>query len=223
MAVDLWRALHRQRLPEVLAVEAGVDYALPRYDMEALLIEVDFLADWCFAARGRHRRRARRPVCELWRDALAPVVEMPYRRPGCCAVIVRANLLWLLRNAKASRASACSISRTRLGPRPTTSLARAGRARRRAGVDGDRAAVRCTRARRAADAGFDAPAFAKAYATLTAQRAANTRHLRPPRRPRRQAAIFASSAARGPVSAVAGASRAGAFHLVSRQRAGLKS
>ena len=30
----------------MLPVEPGVDYTLPRYDMDALLIEVELLLDW---------------------------------------------------------------------------------------------------------------------------------------------------------------------------------
>ena len=84
---------------------------------------------------------------------------------------------------------------------------------------------RYTRARRAADPGFDAPAFAQALRhARRATRLQDPRHLRPPRPPRRQAAIFASHAAgMGLSAALAGASGAGAaFRVVSRQRAGFE-
>ena len=84
---------------------------------------------------------------------------------------------------------------------------------------------RYTRARRAADPGFDAPAFAKAYATLAAQRASKILGIFARLdAPRRQAAIFASHAAgMGLSAAFAGASGAGAARrLVSRQCAGLE-
>ncbi len=71
---------------------------------------------------------------------------------------------------------------------------------------------RYTRARVTADATFDAPAFARAYATLAAQRASKILGIFARLdRARRQAAISAPHAARMGLSAArAGASRAGA-------------
>src|SRR4051812_8654794 len=45
-AVDLLLALHGQELPDTLPVAAEVDYRLPRYDMDAFLIEAELLPDW---------------------------------------------------------------------------------------------------------------------------------------------------------------------------------
>src|SRR5262249_46068686 len=45
-AVDVLIALHRQELPEVLPVAPHVEHRLPRYDLDALLIEVELLVDW---------------------------------------------------------------------------------------------------------------------------------------------------------------------------------
>src|SRR5690242_5033641 len=45
-AVDVLLALHRQMMPETLVVESDMTYTLPRYDMDALLIEVELLLDW---------------------------------------------------------------------------------------------------------------------------------------------------------------------------------
>ena len=82
---------------------------------------------------------------------------------------------------------------------------------------------RYTRARLAAEPGFDAPGFARAYATLAAQRASKILGIFARLdRARRQAAIFASYAAgMGLSAALAGAPGAGAARrLVPRQRAG---
>ena len=86
--------------------------------------------------------------------------------------------------------------------------------------------TRYLRARQAADAAFDPEQFAQFYATLgRATRLENPRHLRAARKARRQAAIFASHAARMGLSPPrAGASGAGTIaELVSRARAGLES
>ncbi|MEP7030919.1 MAG: tRNA (adenosine(37)-N6)-threonylcarbamoyltransferase complex ATPase subunit type 1 TsaE, partial [Pseudolabrys sp.] len=76
VAVDLLAALHRQRAPDVLRVEPGVDYELPRYDMEALLIETELLLDWYLPKLETRITDAKRDIyLSLWRDALLPVVD----------------------------------------------------------------------------------------------------------------------------------------------------
>ena len=76
VAVDLLAALHLQLLPDVLPVEPGVDYRLPHYDLEALLIEVELLLDWYLPKlKARISDAKRDSYLSLWRDALLPVVE----------------------------------------------------------------------------------------------------------------------------------------------------
>ena len=94
-AVDVLAALHREPLPDVLPVEPGVDYALPRYDMEALLIEVELLLDWYLPqarrqdvrrqARRLSRAVARRAACR-WSTGQPTWVLRDFHSP---------NLLWL--------------------------------------------------------------------------------------------------------------------------------
>ena len=45
----------------VLPVAEGIDHALPPYDLEALLIEVELLLDWYVPARRRRRSSRARP------------------------------------------------------------------------------------------------------------------------------------------------------------------
>src|SRR4249920_136577 len=75
-AVDLLAELHSGTLQDVLAVEPGADYRLPRYDMDAFQVEVELLLDWYLpklevkitdTKRGAYR--------SLWRDALLPVTD----------------------------------------------------------------------------------------------------------------------------------------------------
>ncbi len=88
-AVDLLAALHGRELPDTLPVAPHLDYRLPRYDMEAFLIEAELLLDWylikagadgkaCARARNSSRCGARRSRRRSMR-----------RRPGCCAIIIR--------------------------------------------------------------------------------------------------------------------------------------
>ena len=52
-AVDLLAALHRRELPDMLPVAPHLDYRLPRYDIDAFLIEAELLLDWYLLGRRR--------------------------------------------------------------------------------------------------------------------------------------------------------------------------
>ena len=111
VAADLLAALHRTPMPDVLPVEAGVDYTLPRYDLDAFLIEVELLVDWYLPRldvklAGAGATTMSSSGATRWRR------RSPRRRSGCCAIIIR-PICCGCRNATAWRASACSISRTR--------------------------------------------------------------------------------------------------------------
>ena len=171
VATDLLAALHRQALPEVLPVEPGEDYALPRYDMPALLIEVELLVDWYLPRLDAKLAPAKRDAYgALWRDALLPVLATPatwvlrdYHSP---------NLLWLPQREGVARIGLLDFQDAVLGPAAYDLASLLQDAR----VDvPERMEIallaRYAQARRAADPGFDAPVFARAYATLAAQRA----------------------------------------------------
>ena len=51
-AVDLLAALHGGELPDTLPVAPHLDYRVPRYDMEAFLIEAELLLDWYLVKAG---------------------------------------------------------------------------------------------------------------------------------------------------------------------------
>jgi tRNA threonylcarbamoyl adenosine modification protein YjeE len=169
-AVDVLAALHAQPLPPTLPVEPGLDYALPPYDMEALLIEVELLADWYLPKLQAKLSDARRDLyMALWRDALLPVTQAP------ATWVLRdfhsPNLLWLPARAGVARVGLLDFQDAVLGHAAydVASLLQDARV----DVPGKLEIAllsRYTRARMDADAGFDPPAFARAYATLAAQR-----------------------------------------------------
>ena len=110
-AVDVLVALHRQQLPGALPVAPRVEHSLPPYDIDAFLIEAELLLDWYLPHRGvTVTDAARAEFIALWREALASAA-IDARRPGCCATIIRPTCSGCP-SARASRASACSTSRT---------------------------------------------------------------------------------------------------------------
>jgi len=171
VAADLLAALHGAPLPDLLPVEPGVDYRLPRYDLEALLIEAELLVDWYLPRLDAPVSGVRRDAyVALWRDALAPVFEAPatwvlrdYHSP---------NLLWLAARKGVARIGLLDFQDAVMGPAAYDLASLLQDARVDVPEMMEIALLsRYTRARRAADAAFDAPTFAKVYATLAAQRA----------------------------------------------------
>ncbi len=170
-AVDLLAALHGRALPPTLPVEAGVDYALPPYDMDALLIEVELLADWYLPKLQAKLSDAKRDLyMALWRDALLAVVDAP------ATWVLRdfhsPNLLWLPAREGLARIGLLDFQDAVMGHAAydVASLLQDARVtvpeKLEIGL-----LSRYTRARMEADAAFEPPAFARAYATLAAQRA----------------------------------------------------
>ncbi len=171
VATDLLAALHREPLPDVLSVEPGVDYRLPRYDMDALLIEVELLPDWYLPKmRAEISGTARADYRALWRAALQPAVDAPatwvlrdYHSP---------NLLWLPEREGIQRIGLLDFQDAVMGSAAYDVASLLQDARVDVPEMMEIALLsRYTRARMKADATFDAPAFARLYATLSAQRA----------------------------------------------------
>ncbi len=53
-AVDVLLSLHGKALPDTLPVAPHVEYQIPRYDIDAFLIEAELLLDWYLPRLGRH-------------------------------------------------------------------------------------------------------------------------------------------------------------------------
>ena len=171
VATDLLAELHREELPSLVSVEPGVDYRIPGYDMDAFLIEVELLLDWYLPKLETRITDARREVYRtLWRDALLPVME------GVQTWVLRdfhsPNLLWLPEREGTGRIGLLDFQDAVMGSPAYDVASLLQDARVDVPEMMEIALVsRYIRARRLANAAFDAPAFARAYATLAAQRA----------------------------------------------------
>jgi hypothetical protein len=171
VATDLLATLHRERTHDTISIELGVQYHLPRYDMDAMLIETELLLDWFLPLLGHTPSD---DACEeylsLWHDALTPALHAPptwvlrdYHSP---------NLMWLPRREGIARIGLLDFQDAMMGPGAYDLASLLQDAR----VDVPELMEisllsRYTRVRLAADPNFDAPAFARLYATLAAQRA----------------------------------------------------
>ncbi len=171
VAVDMLAALHRNPLPDMLPVEPGVEYRLPRYDLEALLIEVELLLDWYLPKLDTKISDNTRDVyLSLWRDALMPTMQ------GQQTWVLRdfhsPNLIWLPERQGLARIGLLDFQDAVMGS-PAYDVASLLQDARVDVPELLEIALlsRYTRARLKTETGFDAPAFVQAYATLAAQRA----------------------------------------------------
>jgi hypothetical protein len=170
-AVDVLVGLHGRALPDRLPASPRGDYHIPRYDIGAFLIEAELLLDWYLPRmRATVSTAARDVFVGLWSEALRPALEEPptwvlrdFHSP---------NLLWLPQRSGIARVGLLDFQDAVMGPAAydVASLLQDAR------VDVPEAMEialigRYVRARRAADANFDAIAFARLYATMAAQRA----------------------------------------------------
>jgi N-acetylmuramate 1-kinase len=164
--------LHATTLPQVLPVAEGRDHALPPYDLEALLIEVELLADWYVPHVLGHQLSgsARAEFVNLWSETLVEIVAGPttwtlrdYHSP---------NLYWLADRKGLQRIGLIDFQDAVLGPPAydVASLLQDARVTVPAELELKLIGL-YARARRAADPEFDVATFARTYAIMGAQRA----------------------------------------------------
>ncbi len=169
-ATDLLVALHGLDLPGVLPAAPKVDYTLPSYDLDAFLIEAELILDWYLPHRNAGASaEARAHFQTLWRDALRPVLEAP--KSWVLRDFHSPNLLWLEGREGIAKVGLLDFQDAVLGPSAYDVASLLQDARVDVPEDVEIALFgRYVEARRHADPGFDANAFARLYATLAAQR-----------------------------------------------------
>jgi N-acetylmuramate 1-kinase len=162
--------LHGRTLPTVLPLDDERDYTIPPYDNDALSIEVELMLDWYMPAVGTTPSGSvRSTFLKLWREALEPVLAEPVT--WTLRDMHSPNLFWLPAREGNRRIGIIDFQDTVLGPPAYDVAALLQDAR----VDvPDELELKLlghyARTRKAADAGFDMSAFARAYAVMGAQR-----------------------------------------------------
>jgi tRNA threonylcarbamoyl adenosine modification protein YjeE len=171
-AVAVLAALHARDLPSTLPIKNGGSYAIPRYDLEALAVEVELLLEWYapHVAGAALSSGVRANFINGWRHRLSEVTAAPptwtlrdYHSP---------NLLWLPDREGLRRIGLLDFQDCVLGhpAYDVVSLLQDARVT----VSGEvelKLLSQYARLRREADPRFDMAAFAQAYAILGAQRA----------------------------------------------------
>lgn len=172
VAVDLLIALHIQQLPQALPVAPRIEYEIPRYDLDAFLIEAELLFDWYLPHRGAAKldATARDIFRALWRDALVD----PLTAPGTWVLrdYHSPNLLWMPERFGVQRIGLLDFQDALIGP-PAYDLASL-LMDARCDIPADlefRLLSRYAMGMSQTIAGFDADAFSRRYVTMGAQRA----------------------------------------------------
>jgi tRNA threonylcarbamoyl adenosine modification protein YjeE len=170
-AAALLADMHMRHLPTELLFD-GETHALPVYDLDAMLIEVELALDWYAPAiaRGAPSSGARMQFLNLWREILSPTLAEPttwtlrdYHSP---------NIHWLAERNGLQRLGLIDFQDAVLGP-PAYDVASLLQDARQA-VPGDveaRLLALYGRRRGQADPSFDFERFVANYAIMGAQRA----------------------------------------------------
>jgi tRNA threonylcarbamoyl adenosine modification protein YjeE len=171
-AIDTLVALHKQQLPVSLPVAPRIEYAIPRYDLEAFLIEAELLIDWYLPHRGVKSLDAtsREIFRALWREALIEPLNHPltwvlrdYHSP---------NLLWLEHREGLQRVGLLDFQDALIGPAAYDVASLLMDARCTVGEDTEvRLLSQYAIGRLTADPAFDHALFAAHYMIMGAQRA----------------------------------------------------
>jgi tRNA threonylcarbamoyl adenosine modification protein YjeE len=174
-ATDMLAALHRESLPEILPLTPQTSYAIPVFDTDALLVETGLMLEWYLPDRGAEPGdELRAEFVSMWRDLLAKPAAAP--RTWVLRDFHSPNLIWLGDRSGTSKVGIIDFQDAVLGPAAYDLVSLLQDARIDVPEPLELALLtRYIKARRAADDGFDAAAFAELYAIMSAQR--NTRLL----------------------------------------------
>ena len=174
-ATDMLSALHGKTLPDMLPLRGQASYAIPVFDTEALLIEIGLMPEWYLPDRDAQLSdETHAEFFTMWRELLRKPVAAP--RTWVLRDFHSPNLIWLGDRAGIARVGVIDFQDAVLGPQPYDLVSLLQDARSDMPESLELALLsRYIKARRAADAGFDAASFAELYAIMSAQR--NTRLL----------------------------------------------
>lgn len=171
-AIQVLVALHRQELPVSLPVAPRLEYTIPRYDLDAFLIEAELLLDWYLPHCGAKPVDAtsREIFRALWREALIG----PLGRASTWVLrdFHSPNLLWLEHREGLQRIGLLDFQDALIGPAAydVASLLMDARCT----VSGEtevRLLSQYAIGRLSADPAFDHAQFVAEYVVMGAQRA----------------------------------------------------
>ncbi len=171
-AIEVLAYLHSQLLPDRLPVTDEIEYRIPPYDLDALLIEAELMLDWYLPHRGRSglAASARGTFVNLWKAILGEVIRAP--RTWVLRDYHSPNLMWLPERQGIGRIGLIDFQDAVLGHAAydVASLAQDARVDLEPGLE-IRLLGAYAKLRREKDPAFNVPLFARDYSVMAAQRA----------------------------------------------------
>jgi aminoglycoside/choline kinase family phosphotransferase len=168
-------ALHREALPEALPLAPQITYAVPSFDIDAMLVEIGLMLEWYLPDRGAEpTNNLRAEFVMMWRELLGKLAAV--HNTWVLRDFHSPNLIWLGDRSGTSQVGIIDFQDAVLGPAAYDLVSLLQDAR--IDVPEQLELVLLTRyikARRGADETFDPAGFAEIYALMSAQR--NTRLL----------------------------------------------
>ena len=176
-ATDMLAALHREPLPEILPLAPQISYAIPVFDIDALLVEVGLMLEWYLPDRGvESTDELRAEFVVMWRDLLEKAAARTSGRTWVLRDFHSPNLIWLEQRPGIAKVGIIDFQDTVLGPAAYDLVSLLQDARTDVPEQLELALLtRYIKARRAVDDSFDPAGFAALYAIMSLQR--NTRLL----------------------------------------------
>jgi tRNA threonylcarbamoyl adenosine modification protein YjeE len=175
IATDLLAVLHHQGLPESLPLTPQINYSVPTFDIEALLVEIGLMLEWYLPDRGVEISSERRAeFTAMWRSLLEKPVAAA--KTWVLRDFHSPNLIWLGERTGIAQVGIIDFQDAVLGPAAYDLVSLLQDAR----IDVPEALelallTRYIKARLTSDQNFDPAVFAEHYAIMSAQR--NTRLL----------------------------------------------
>ncbi len=175
IAVDMLASLHHEKLPQTVALAQKVEYDIPPFDLDAMMVEVGLMIEWYLPDRGVELTgMMHADFILVWQQLFAKLEGTP--TTWMLRDFHSPNLIWLEHRADTGRVGLLDFQDAVIGPPAYDLVSLLQDAR--IDVPGDVEIAMLARyvgARRAAYPAFDPAAFVEQYAIMSAQR--NTRLL----------------------------------------------
>jgi hypothetical protein len=174
-ATDVLAAMHREHWPKILHLAPQISYAMPAFDIEALLVEVGLMLEWYLPDRGiKPTERMRGEFVTMWRELLSKPATVT--KTWVLRDFHSPNLIWLDKRQGIAKVGIIDFQDAVVGPPAYDLVSLLQDARIDVPEQLELALLtRYIKTRRASDGTFDPAAFAELYAIMSAQR--NTRLL----------------------------------------------
>jgi tRNA threonylcarbamoyl adenosine modification protein YjeE len=174
-AVDTLAELHRVLLPEILPLTPQINYPIPIFDTDAMLVEIGLMLEWYLPDRDAvPSSEARDLFITQWRDLLGKIAALP--KTWTLRDFHSPNLIWLADRPGIARVGLIDFQDAVLGPAAYDLVSLLQDARIDIPEQLELALfTRYIKMRHSTDHSFDPAAFAESYAVMSAQR--NTRLL----------------------------------------------